>query len=273
MSYRSLAAHPEKRWIGRSFAAAASGYDGVAGLQRAVGHDLLARWPERLASPGVMVDVGAGTGYFTAELMSRYPAAHLVALDLAEGMLRVAKRRFPPPDRGSWVCGDAEALPLADRSVDVVFSNLAIQWCPDLATVFSEFRRVLKPDGALLFSTFGEATLAELRAAWAAVDSYSHVNDFTPVEDMAAALNEAGFRGALLAAETRMLEYADPLALMRELKRLGAHNVTAGRRRHLTGKRALREMLGAYGAKAGTETGGIRATFEVVYVRAGGEFE
>jgi malonyl-CoA O-methyltransferase len=265
----SQVACPEKRWIGRSFTAAASGYDGVAGLQRAVGHALLSR-AELARTPGVMVDVGVGTGYFAAELAGRYPSSRLIMLDLAEGMLQVARARLP--DAGCCVCGDAEALPLADRSVDLIFSNLAIQWCPNLAGVFGEFRRVLKPGGTLLFSTFGAATLSELRAAWTAVDAYSHVNDFIAYDGIAAALREAGFRRAALEAEARRLEYENPMALMRELKGMGAHNITAGRRRHLTGKGAWRGVLDAYQAGAGTEGGGVRATFEVIYGRAGGVF-
>lgn len=266
--HAAQAACPEKQWIGRSFTAAASGYDGVAGLQRAVGHDLLSR-AALARMPEVMVDVGVGTGYFAAELAGLYPSSRLVMLDLAEGMLQVARARLPGV--GCCVCGDAEALPLADRSADLIFSNLAIQWCPNLAGVFGEFRRVLKPGGTLLFSTFGAATLSELRAAWAKVDAYTHVNDFIAYDGIAAALREAGFRQAALEVETRALEYPDPLALMRELKGLGAHNITAGRRRHLTGKGAWRGMLDTYQAEAGTEKGDVRATFEVIYGRVGGD--
>jgi malonyl-CoA O-methyltransferase len=262
MSFRPFDSHPEKRWVGRSFGAAAPGYDGLAGLQRAVGLGLLSRWPERIAAPGAILDVGAGTGYFAVELMKRHPESRLIALDIAEGMLRVARERLRGGEAASCVCGDAEALPLADRSVSLIFSNLAIQWCPNLVAVFREFRRVLKPGGVVLFSTFGAATLAELRLAWAAVDAYSHVNDFADADDIAAALDEAGFGDVVLDAEIRMLEYRDVGSLMRELKGLGAHNVTVGRPRHLTGKTAMQRMFDAYGAK--TETGGIRASFETV---------
>jgi malonyl-CoA O-methyltransferase len=267
MSFRPQDSRPEKRWVGRSFGAAAQSYDGVAELQRCVGQALLSRWPERIGSPGVILDVGTGTGHFAAELMARHRESRLIALDISEGMLRVARERLGPRGAGLSLCGDAEALPLADRTVDLIFSNLAIQWCADLVTAFREFRRVLKPSGGVLFSTFGTATLSELRRAWATVDGYSHVNDFVDMRELAAALREAGFVDVILEAETRFLEYRDVNELMRELKSLGAHNMTAGRPRHLTGRRALQKMIDAYRALA--PNGKIRASFESVLGCAG----
>jgi malonyl-CoA O-methyltransferase len=262
---------PDKHWVGRSFGSAAHGYDRVAGLQRTVGARLLSLMPDRVRPPGAIVDVGTGTGYFAAELADLYPESRLIALDIAEGMLRVARDRFEYPEVCRCVCGDAEALPLADRSVDLVFSNLAIQWCTDLAGVFREFRRALKPGGVALFSTFGAQTLSELRNAWAVVDDYSHVNVFADVDMVATALREAGFAEIALETETRALEYNDVYSLMRELKGLGAHNVTIGRPRHLTGKKALQTMVDAYAAHM---VGGvIRASFETIYGCVGGSGE
>lgn len=258
---------PDKRWVCRSFGAAARGYDGVADLQRDIGDRLLSQLPARAEPPAVILDVGTGTGYCAGHLLSRYPEARLIiALDIAENMARAARDRIGRGPRRHGLCGDAEALPLADGSVDLVVSNLAIQWCLDLAGVFREFRRVLKPEGVALFSTFGADTLAELRGAWAAVDAYSHVNEFASAETVAAALAGAGFATAEVSRETRRLSYPDVPSLMRELKSLGAHNVTAGRPRHLTGKGTMRRMLAAYPAPAADGT--IRAGFEVVYGRA-----
>ena len=95
--------------------------------------------------PGIILDVGAGTGYCTARLAEQFPEAGLFALDIAEGMLRKLHGR--PGLRGKVlrVCGDGESLPLRDSSVDLVFSNLALQWCVDLPAALAEFRRVLRP--------------------------------------------------------------------------------------------------------------------------------
>ncbi|NIQ10368.1 MAG: methyltransferase domain-containing protein, partial [Gammaproteobacteria bacterium] len=87
-----------------------------------------------------------------------------------------------------YIAGDAEQLPLADASVDLIFSSLALQWCVDLDKVFAEFRRVLRRDGLLMFSTFGPDTLKELRSCFETVDAYSHINQFIDMHDIGDAL-------------------------------------------------------------------------------------
>lgn len=256
-------ASPDKRLVGRSFSQAASRYDRVAQLQRNVGESLLCELLERSAAPATIVDVGAGTGYFTARLLDVFPDSRLIALDLAEGMLRQIQARPNLAARSWLVRGDAESLPFAEQGVDVVFSNLALQWCPDLSTVFAEFRRVLRPGGIALFSSFGAQTLAELRQAWQQVDGYSHVNSFSSKEKLELALRAADFDEPTLWASTVVLEYPSVDTLMRELKDLGAHNVTANRPRHLTGKGTLRKMIAAYEAVMGGDP--IRASFEILF--------
>ena len=256
---------PEKRWVGRSFGAAAARYDGVAALQRSVGTALLSRLSQDGPPPAVILDAGAGTGHFSIRLKQRHPQACVIALDLSEGMLRTAQRRFGNSAGGLCLGGDAETLPLANGSVDLVFSNLTLQWCHSLAAAFGEFRRILRPGRHLCFSTFGPATLVELRHAWAAVDGYCHVNDFPGAAALTSALATAGFAEVSLTSDTRRIEYPDVIALMRELKALGAHNVTAGRRRHLTGKDALRKMMEAYPR---AESGWVGASFEALCVSA-----
>lgn len=251
----------DKSQVGRSFSRAAVCYDGVAELQRRVGEELL-RFSPMQDYPSAVVDVGAGTGYCTSRLRVLFPQAQLIALDIAEGMLVKALER-PQLRAACWpLCADAESLPLRDASVDVLFSNLALQWCPDLPTVLAEFSRVLRPGGRLLFSTFGESTLMELRAAWARVDAYTHVNTFLAREQIERALKAAGFVDDAVSKEPNLLDYTGVDALMHELKTLGAHNVTAHRPRQLTGKTKLQNMVTAYQEAMGD--GRIRATFEII---------
>lgn len=252
----------DKRLVGLSFGRAARDYDAVARLQRAVADTLLPVLPRDVA-PGVIVDVGAGTGYCTRRLAGLYPAASLTALDLAHGMLLRLRERAGP--RLTLVCGDAENLPLRSGSVDVVFSSLAIQWCQDAAAAFGEFARVLRPGGTLAFSTFGPATLVELRESWARVDGYRHVLEFTAPAELSAGLQGAGFRVVALRSEEKVLSYPSVDALMRELKGLGARNMAAGRPRHLTGKKAMRDMMGVYESRNGSGGGQIPATFQIIY--------
>ena len=152
----------DKRAVAASFSRAASTYDQVAELQRQVGSNLLARLPESL-QPCSLVDLGCGTGYFTRALNARFGRA-VMGLDIAEGMLRYA--RAQGPEQAAWITADAEALPLRDGSQDLLFSSLALQWCPDLGRALSEARRVLRPGGCMAFNTLVEGTLGELRGAW-----------------------------------------------------------------------------------------------------------
>jgi len=137
-------------------------------------------------------------------------------------------------------------LPLATRSVDLIFSSLALQWSYDLPAIFREFRRIMKPDAMLVFTCFGPDTLHELKQAWRAVDDRPHVNDYPDMHDVGDELLAAGFREPVMDAERLTLEYPDVMSLMRELKGIGAHNVASQRAHGLTGKTHLKMMLDAY---------------------------
>lgn len=262
-----VGAGPSKDLIARSFGRAAASYDSVATLQRGIGHQLLGSAPETHALDiRRVLDAGAGTGHFSAALAERYPEARVIAVDLAEGMLRQAAKRFS----GWRVVGDAESLPVASRSVDLVFSNVALQWASSAGAAFQEFHRVLRPGGRLLFTSFGPGTLRELREAWAQVDGYTHVNEFTTPDVLQAMLCEAGFVGISLHQESRVLDYPDVYALMRELKGLGARNLNPGRPRHLLGRGALDTLRATYPQ---TASGRASASFEVIEGRASREWE
>ena len=258
---------PDKAQVGRSFAAAAESYDRVAVLQREVGDRLLERLEFMKIEPATVLDVGAGTGHGTLGLIKRYPKARVIALDLAPAMLRQARGRLPFWRKLPCVCGDAEALPLASQSVDLIFSNFTLQWCHDLDRVFSEFQRVLRPDGLLMFSTLGPDTLRELRQAWAAADSHTHVNAFIDMHDIGDGLIRAKFADPVMDVENFTLTYDAVPDLMRDLKLLGAHNVTAGRSRGLTGKGAFRRMIDSYETQRDGD-GRLPASYEVVYGHA-----
>ena len=255
---------PDKLWVGRSFSRAAAGYDRVAALQRQVGEGLLARLAEATFEPLSILDLGAGTGYCTERLAKRFPDAGLLALDIALGMLKAFDQRAGLQQKALRVCGDTETLPLRDGSADLVFSNLVLQWCPDLSAVLREFKRVLRPGGMILFSTFGEATLCELREAWAEADNkHTHVNAFMSQVAIEEALTKAHFTDFSVESERSVVTYSSVDAILRELKYLGAHNVTLNRPRHLTGKGVFRKMMEAYAASM--MPGTVEASFEIVY--------
>ncbi|MDF1528534.1 MAG: malonyl-ACP O-methyltransferase BioC [Sedimenticola sp.] len=257
----------DKRQARLAFSRAAEQYDQVAVLQREIGQRMLDRLALVRLQPEVILDVGAGTGVATAALASRYRKSSIFALDFAFPMLLQTRKR------GSWlrkprcICGDLELLPLADQSVDLIYSNAAIQWSNDLDSTFGEFRRVLRPGGLLMFTTFGPDTLKELRAAWAAVDEGSHVSNFIDMHDVGDALLRAGMADPVMDVDRMMLTYERVTGLMRDLKVLGAHNVNSDRQRGLTGKGRLQAMQSAY-EMFRTDEGVLPASYEVVYGHA-----
>jgi malonyl-CoA O-methyltransferase len=257
----------DRHAVRTSFDRASSGYTAAAVLQANVADELLGRLDAFEFRPGVVLDLGSGPGSSTAVLKHKYRHASVIALDLAPGMLQEARRHQRLFHRFQRVCADASRLPFADASVDLIFSNLMLQWC-NVDSTFAEVRRVLKPEGFFAFSTFGPDTLKELRAAWAQVDDYHHVHQFIDMHDVGDALIRAGLMEPVLDVERVRLTYADVMGLMRDLKAIGAHNVAAGRARGLTGKSRLRKMQAAYDTFRCD--GRLPATYEVVYGAAWG---
>ena len=250
---------PDKRQVAVSFSRAAASYDSVAELQRAVGHELLARLPQHL-NPQRWLDLGSGTGYFSRELGQRYAHSQGLALDIAQGMLAYAR---PLGGAQHFIAGDAESLPLQSNSCDVIFSSLALQWCADFPRVLSEAQRVLRPGGVLAFSSLCVGTLQELRDSWLAVDGFVHVNRFRRFEDYQQLCAASGLQPLTLQRQAEVLHFADLRSLTTSLKELGAHNLNPGRPGGLTGRSRIRALIEAY--ECFRQAQGLPATYQVVY--------
>jgi malonyl-CoA O-methyltransferase len=259
----------DRRQVQRAFGRAAGSYEDNDGLQRRVQSRLIERLGYYEGAPERVLDLGCGTGRGAAILKRRWPRAQVIALDIALPMLRAARRHAGWMKPFSRVCGDALALPLPDRSVDVLHSSLCIQWCESPRELFSEFARVLKPGGFMAVSTLGPDTLHELRQAWATADNtYPHVSRFLDMHDLGDAALAAGLRDPVLDADHLMSRYAHPRDLLRELKGLGATNADAQRERGLTGKARFARMFDAYDSMR--VDGVIPATWEVIELHAWG---
>ena len=251
--------------VRRAFDRAAKTFDAAAALHADVRTNLLARLDLMALAPRVVVGAGAGTGHASRALIRRYSKALVVALDSSPRMLQAAGRQQSWLRPFARVCGDAERLPFADGSVDLILSNLMLQWCnPD--HVFAEFRRVLAPHGLLSFTTLGPDTLRELRRAWAATDSRTHVHQFIDMHDIGDALVRGGFVSPVLDVERYTLTYLDVRRVAADLKATGAHNASRGRPRGLTGRRQFAAVETAY--EALREDGRLPATYEVVFAHA-----
>lgn len=262
----------DKRLVRRSFEHAAATYDAAAVLQNEVCRRVLGRLDYIKHQPETLLDAGSGTGNALDELARRYPRARLIALDIALAMLQRGRGRAPwwknllARRSPAAVCADIERLPLADASIGMVWSNLALQWVNDLQRTFSEMQRVLAPGGLLMFSTFGPDTLKELRRAYQGTDHHTHVNRFVDMHDIGDMLVHSGFADPVMDMEVFTLTYANVRELMRDLKAIGAHNATQGRPAGLSGKLRFEAMARNYEVLRRADR--LPATFEVVYGHA-----
>lgn len=272
----------DPRQVRRAFSRASASYASAATLQVEVEGRLLesldyyAEGREGDAiTPALVVDIGCGPGHASRAIQQRWPKAHVLAIDLAMPMLRqhdadasAFARALPRPlarllTRGpARICADARALPLADHSVDILFSNLCLQWIDDLPAVFAGFRRVLKPGGMLVVSTFGPDTLYELRVAFAEADTVPHVSPFASIAQFGDALIASGFRNPVLDRDDLVTRYDDLPALMRELRAIGATNALHARRHTLTGKARFAAAANAYESFRNSDR--LPATWEII---------
>ena len=263
-----------------SFGRAADTSDAAAVLQKLVREEMLGRLDLVKLDPQVILDAGCGTGLASHALQKRYSKSQVVSLDFAYPMLQKTRKTLGlsgfahqlksllGANKQSLLCADIEALPLANNSVGMVWSNVAIQWCNDLDAALQEFHRVLQPEGLLMFSTFGPDTLRELRAATDAASGNAHtsVSRFIDMHDIGDALVRAGFSAPVLDVERFTLTYDDVKSVMRDLKSIGAHNATDGRARGLMGRGYFSRLEAQY--EQFRQDGKLPATFEVVYAHA-----
>lgn len=262
----------DKREVRRAFSRAAGAYDAAAVLQREVCVRLLEKLDYITLQPGRVLDIGSGTGWGARQLGDKYKQAEIVGLDIALGMLQASRdaaswwQKLFGGGRQRYLCADVEALPLAPLSMDMAWSNLALQWCNDLPATFAGLHRVLRNDGLLIFSTFGPDTLKELRTAFRGVDGYHHVNRFADMHDVGDMLVAAGFADPVMEMERITLTYSDVKAVMQDLRGIGAHNAMSARSAGMMGKAKWARIVQNY--EMLRRDGKLPATFEVIYGHA-----
>lgn len=250
----------ELQRVRRAFDRAAAHYDAAAEVQRQVAAELRTLLPA--AAKGPLLDAGCGTGQALPWLRALQPDTPLLALDFAPHMLDRARLRQPDCIP---LCADMEALPLADASIALAWSSLAVQWCePGLAC--AELARVLAPGGTLVLSSLGPATLFELRHAFAGIDDHSHVHPLPPVQALREALLAAGLVPQHFSGATRTLHRPHLRAVLNDLKGIGANVSGSGQRRAPLGRAAWRAVEARY--EALRCDAGLPVSYEVVLVRA-----
>jgi len=246
----------DRRAARRNFERAAQSYPKASRLEGEVAARMLARLDYIRLEPRLILDAGSGPP--RGELRRRYPRAMAIALDFSCAMLAA---------RGLWarltgrrihaVCADLEKMPLADAAVNLLWSNMALHWMSDPLPALREFRRVLAPNGLLMFSTLGPDSLKELRAA----AGEARVHRFIDMHDLGDMLLAAGLAAPVMDMELLTIEYPDADTLLGDLRASGQASARADRPRGLAGRSFGERLRRALGDKP-------KATFEVVYGHA-----
>ncbi len=250
--------------IKQHFNRAADIYDQFAVMQCEIGQRLFERLDFFKINPKVILDLGSGTGYFSALLQQKYPDALIVSLDLSENMLKFSKKNNKA---NIQVCANALTIPLAAQSVDLVFSNLVLHWCEPLTEIFNELKRILTKEGLLLFSMAGPDTFKELNQSFKVIDNAKHVHDFIDMHDIGDMLLHAHFVDPVMDMEMLTLHYSTFQKLVTELHALGISNCHQQRKRGLMTPRQFQRVQKQYESlRDQDET--LPLSYEIVYGHA-----
>ncbi|MBI5938880.1 MAG: methyltransferase domain-containing protein [Caulobacterales bacterium] len=253
---------------------AAPGYGAADFLKQRAARDAVARLEAIMRRFPLAVDLGARHGAFRAALARSDAAAKvdlLIETDLSGAMLA---------DRpGLKVVMDEELSPFAPGSLDLIVSTLNLHWTNDLVGALVQIRRSLRPDGLFIGSVLGGATLTELRQCLLEAEAELsggaglRISPFADAFDAAALLQRAGLALPVADVDSVTVRYANPLALLRDLRAMGETNVLRDRPRRPLTKRVLLRAMELYGQRFGGPDGKVTATFEIVTVTGWGPHE
>ncbi|MCX7311696.1 MAG: methyltransferase domain-containing protein [Alphaproteobacteria bacterium] len=245
----------------RARRARAGGRDPATFLIERAADDLAGRLSAILRKFDIAADLGTPTDAVRVALAGSVGA--IVAVDPVVAHLKGARLA---------VAADEEALPFRDGSLDLVVSALALQFVNDLPGTLIQIRRALRPDGLLLAAMIGGDSLTELREAFAQAEAEvdgcvsPRVAPFADLRDIGALLQRAGFALPVTDVDRVTVRYASPLALMHDLRSMGAANALTERRRAPLRRATLRRLIEIYAERFSDPDGRVRATFEIVWL-------
>lgn len=249
--------------VRRRFDRAARLFDSADFVHATTRKGLLQRLEPIMIEANRVVDLGSATGSALQALRQKFRGAHIIATDLSGDMLAEADKKLGWFSRTSLLQADARALPFADQSIDVVFSNLMLPWLDDPAAGFGEIARVLRRDGLFVFATLGPDSLNVLRRAWRSVDDGPHVKRFLDMHDIGDAAVRAGLRDPVLDVDHLSVTYGDSNALFRDLTATGGRNSLLQRNCSLGSARRFQAMTQQLEQQY--EGGLLRVELELVY--------
>lgn len=260
----------DRRRVKHSFGRQAHEYDRHADVQKRVITRFMEIMPPMEAGPDRILDLGTGTGMLLCRLSGVFPGACLVGIDLAPEMSLMARQKMPRNGNSHSLSADAEQLPFADGSFDLIVSTSTFQWLDKLDSAFREALRVLRPGGRFFFAMFGESTLFELKNSYrGALATFGRqredrAHNFHSVREAEESLARAGFGGCRVMSEKYVEYHENVPSLLRSLKKIGAGSAAGVGLRGLAGRRVMQDMIESYVRIYGSD-GMIPATYEVIY--------
>jgi malonyl-CoA O-methyltransferase len=261
---------------------AAAAYDQAAVLAREVGARMAERLDYMKLTPQRMADIGCATGDGVRDLQTRYPKALALAVDLALPMLH-GVRAHDRTSNSRWnrllkrtpqlLNADVRRLPLADNTLDLVWSNLMLHWLDDPLPALREIHRVLNTSGLVMFATLGPDSLLELREAAQKVGVTegnprgtggtpdNTARRFPDMHDIGDMLVASGFADPVMDMEIITLTYRHPRQFLADQRHLGARD-------HLLGAQTFRAWRQIFKAWSRDADGRLPLRFEIVYGHA-----
>lgn len=242
--------------------AAAATFDSADFLHARVREALLERLAPIRVDAGLVIDLGTATGAGCGPLSRKFRSARVIGVDVSGKMLQEARRKRSLFSRQWLLQADATRLPFADRSIDVVFSNLLLPWLDSPAALFAEISRILRRGGVFAFSALGPDSLRELRQAWQRSTGVVAPSPFPDMHDIGDAAVLAGLADPVLDVDRLTITYRDAQTALADLQAMGGRG-GAAQQRGLVGRDRLTAMHAALDAFR--VDGKLRFGVEIVY--------
>ena len=224
---------------------------------------LLSRLQPLIVDAKTVVDLGSATSSAQRALAKRFGRVHVVCVDVARNMLRRGRAKQSWLAKGSFVQANANKLPFADQSIDVIFANMLLPWVDDPAAVFGEVARVLRKGGIFAFATLGPDSLQEISRAWARVGGSCHVHHFMDMHNLGDGLVQARLGDPVLDVDRLVISYEKSSRLFADLTAVGGRNSLTARCPSLTGKQRFAAMVAEL--EGASPDGKIHLDLELVY--------
>ncbi len=254
----------DRRLIQRNLARSAGTLPHADFLIRYAAEELLGRLACVKRSFERAADIGAHHGVMARLLRESAPGLSVVSISSVAPLAEAC----PAPR----AVASEEALPLREGALDLATSVLSLHLVNDLPGALIQIRRALRPDGLFLGALLGGDTLIELRQAFMMAETETlggispRVFPTADVREMGALLQRAGFALPVADTERLTVTYGDPLALIRDLKAMGAANPLAARSRKPMRRDMFARALEIYSERFTGADGKVRATFEILYL-------